>query len=199
VVSLIALYFCSWYRHSAFFRDDPVQKYLPEFKYRLNGFNPSSPSKSMGEAPITMFQLASHMSGLGRDWPSGTVANWPKDMFGGGPPPTNGHPFPSNAALLNAISNTGTISPPFSYPAYSNTGTGLLGLALVAANRAASKNPNIEPTEYAELLKRDLFDPMGLNGSHFLTTEANKHLVVAPSLAPEVVVRPTQFFTSNLT
>ena len=28
-----------------------------------------------------------------------------------------------------------------------------------------------------------------MNGSHFLTTNENKHLVVAPSLAPEVAVR----------
>ena len=166
-----------------------MEKYLPEFKYRLNGFDPSSPAASMEEAPITLFQLASHMSGLGRDWPSGNVANWPKDMFGGGPPPTNGLPFPTHESLYNAISETGLISPPFSYPAYSNTGTGLLGLALVAANRAASKTPLKEPTVYADLLKRDLFDPMGMNGSHFLTTEANKHLVVVPSFAPEVVVR----------
>lgn len=133
------------------------------------------------------------MSGLGRDWPSGTVANWPKDMFGGGPPPTNGLPFPDHASLYKAISNTMLVSPPFSYPAYSNTGTGLLGMALVAANRAASKNPAQEPLDYAALIKRDVFDPMGLNGSHFLTTEANKHLVVAPSFAPEVVVRLIYF------
>lgn len=136
------------------------------------------------------------MSGLGRDWPSGTVANWPKDMFGGGPPPTNGLPFPDHASLYKAISNTMLVSPPFSYPAYSNTGTGLLGMALVAANRAASKNPAQEPLDYAALIKRDVFDPMGLNGSHFLTTEVNKHLVVAPSLAPEVVVRLLQPFPS---
>lgn len=128
------------------------------------------------------------MSGLGRDWPSGTVHNWPKDMFGGGPPPTNGLPFPSHESLYKAISTTGLISPPYSYPAYSNTGTGLLGMALTAANRAASANPGTEPADFAALMQRDVFDAMGLNGSHFLTTEDNKHLVVVPSLAPEVAV-----------
>lgn len=134
------------------------------------------------------------MSGLGRDWPSGTVVNWPKDMYGGGPPPTNGLPFPDHASLYKAISNTMLVSPPFSYPAYSNTGTGLLGMALVAANRAASENPAHEPVDYAALIKRDVFDTMGLNGSHFLMTEANKHLVVVPSFAPEVAVCPEYFF-----
>lgn len=170
-------------------RDDPVEKYLPQFKYRSTGFDPSAQQTSTTDAPITLFQLASHMSGLGRDWPSGTVANWPTDMSGGGPPPTNGLPFPDHASLYKAVTRTGLTSPPFSYPAYSNTGTGLLGLALVAANRAASKNPDKEPTEYAALLQRDLFDPMGLNGSHFLANEDNKHLLVTPSYAPEVVVR----------
>jgi len=167
--------------------DNPVEKYLPEFKYRLSGFDPSSPSTSTKDAPITLFQLASHMSGLGRDWPVGTVPNWPKDVFGMGPPPTNGLPFPDHAALYNAVSKTGLTSPPFTYPAYSNTGTALLGMALVAANRAASKDPAKEPTTYAELVRRDLFDTIGMNDSHFLATEANKHLVVTPSFAPEVV------------
>lgn len=61
-------------------------------------------------------------------------------------------------------------------------------MALVAANRAASEDPSAEPDNYADLLKRDIFGPMGLNGSHFLTTDRNKHLIVVPSLAPEVAV-----------
>jgi len=165
--------------------DDPVEKYLPQFKPRLDGFDPTKKiSPSAGSAPITVFQLASHMSGLGRDWPPGTVSQWPDNMFGGGPPPTNGLPFPSHEALYEAISETRLVSPPWAYPAYSNTGTGVLGLTMVAANRAAF-GPH-QPDNYADLVKQDIFEPMGLNGSHFVTTEANKHLIVAPSLAPEV-------------
>lgn len=103
----------------------------------------------------------------------------------------NGLPFPSHASLYKAISEATLVSPPSEYPSYSNTAAGLLGIALVAANRAASKNPTQEPTEWAQLIQRDVFDAMGLNGSHFLTTEANKHLVVTPSLAPEVAVSIT--------
>ena len=142
------------------------------------------PSKS--EAPITLFQLASHMSGLGRDWPPGTVAGWPFDMMGGGPPPINGLPFPSHEALFEATEKHHLTSPPHSYPAYSNTGTALLGLALVAANQMAYGHK--EPGTYADLLRRDIFDPLGMNGSHFLATDANKHLVVVPSLTPELAV-----------
>ena len=133
---------------------------------------------------MTLWQLATHTSGLGRDWPPGVVADWPENMFGGGPPPTNGHPFPSHQALFDAIATYRLVSPPGTYPAYSNTGTGLLGVALEAAARAASG----EALSYAELLQRDIFAPMRLNGSHFLTTAANKHLVVVPSVGPEVAV-----------
>ncbi|PSR83958.1 hypothetical protein PHLCEN_2v5562 [Hermanssonia centrifuga] len=165
--------------------DDPVDEYLPHFTPRLDGFTPHS--RPQGHSPITLFQLASHMSGLGRDWPPGTVSEWPFNIHGGGPPPTNGHPFPTHESLYDAISAHHLTSPPWSYPAYSNTGTGLLGLALVAANRMASEHPEREPHTYAALLKRDIFDPMRLNGSHFLTTDENKDIVVIPSIAPEVV------------
>ncbi|KAJ7840750.1 beta-lactamase/transpeptidase-like protein [Mycena leptocephala] len=167
--------------------DDPVKKYLPDFKPRLD-----SSSLSSVELPVTLFQLATHMSGLGRDWPPGNVANWPKDLFGAGPPPTNGLPFPDHASLFRAIEKNPLVSHPYAIPGYSNTGIGALGLALVAANRIV--NGPKEPSSYAELLKRDIFDPLGLNGSHFLTTDGNKHLVVVPSLAPEVAVR---FLFSN--
>ncbi|KAJ7250691.1 hypothetical protein C8J57DRAFT_1354542, partial [Mycena rebaudengoi] len=120
--------------------------------------------------PITHFQLATHMSGLRRDWPPGNVANWPKAMIGAGPPPTNGPglPFPTQNLL--------------SAPSKKPTRIGVLGLALVAANRLV--NGKSEPSSYAALLKKDIFGPLGLNESHFLTTEFNKHFVVVPSLAP---------------
>lgn len=126
------------------------------------------------------------MSGLGRDWPAGTVSDWPRSLVGGGPPPTNGLPFPSHSSLYEAIRNHHTTSPPNTNPAYSNTGTALLGMALVAANKAALEPDG--PSTYAELVKRDIFEPLGMNDSHFLATDANKHLVVVPSKAPEVAV-----------
>ncbi|KAI0324258.1 beta-lactamase/transpeptidase-like protein [Cubamyces sp. BRFM 1775] len=164
--------------------DDPVDKYLKDFKFRSDGLAPHDGAVP-NAPPITLFQLATHMSGLGRDWPPGVVKDWPHSMQGGGPPPTNGHPFPSHQALYDAIAKHHLTSPPWYYPAYSNTGTGVLGLALAAASRAAA-GAHAPPLTYADLLARDLFVPMGLNGSHFLTTEANKHLVVVPSVGPEV-------------
>ncbi|KAI8977721.1 beta-lactamase/transpeptidase-like protein [Trametes punicea] len=162
---------------------DPVDKFLKDFQYRPDGLAPGSNSTSH-RAPITLFQLASHISGLGRDWPAGTAAHWPHDITGGGPPPVNGKPFPSQDSLLKAISQHHLVSPPWHYPAYSNTGIGVLGLALASASSLADENSLT--LSHAELLKRDIFRPMGLNGSHFLVTEANKHLVVVSSVEPEV-------------
>ncbi|KAJ7643236.1 beta-lactamase/transpeptidase-like protein [Mycena rosella] len=164
--------------------EDPVEKYIPGFTHNSGSLTSPGELLSSKKDPITLFQLATHMSGLGRDWPPGNVANWPRDLQGAGPPPTNGLPFPENAALFRSITENPLISPPFTWPIYSNAGTGLLGLALLEADRAA-RNAT-ESMSYADLVKRDIFDPLGMNGSHFLTSEVNKHLVVVPSLAPEV-------------
>ena len=162
-----------------------MDKYIPGFQYRLDGPNPHTTTAVQEKVPVTLYQLLTHMSGLGRDWPPGTVSRWPHDMAGGGPPPTNGHPFPSHQDLLDAIARHHLTSPPWSYPAYSNTGAGLLGLALAAAGSVLNGSATLS---YAELLQRDVFEPMGLNGSHFLTTAENRHLVVVPSVGPEVAV-----------
>ncbi|KAI1793717.1 beta-lactamase/transpeptidase-like protein [Ganoderma leucocontextum] len=164
--------------------DDSIDKYAPGFRYGITGLDEASTSNAESNPPITLRQLATHMSGLGRDWPPGTVSGWPHDMSGMGPPPTNGLPFPSYDDLFDSIAKQHLISPPGTYPAYSNAGTALLAYALAKASTTASGLS--EKISYADLLKRDIFEPMGLNGSHFLATAANKHLVVVPSLAPEV-------------
>ncbi|EJD47160.1 beta-lactamase/transpeptidase-like protein [Auricularia subglabra TFB-10046 SS5] len=155
--------------------DDPIEKYIPSFKYRPGAFSPSPPHQDLPQrqAPITIFQLATHLSGMGRDWPSGTVKNWPHDL--------NGYV----STLLDAIANTRLTNPPNTYPQYSNTGmpTGFMGMVLVAANR--KKFGPKEPSTFGELIKRDVFDPLGMKGSHFLTTDENKDRVVVASYQPE--------------
>ncbi|RDX46309.1 beta-lactamase/transpeptidase-like protein [Lentinus brumalis] len=165
--------------------DDPIDKYIKDFRYLATGLDENAPFASHEQPPMTLRQLASHMSGIGRDWPPGTVANWPHSMAGMGPPPTNGLPFPSYDDLLKSIAEHHLVSPPGAYPAYSNAGTALLAYALASASSAASGDAT--KIHYADLLKRDIFEPMRLNGSSFSVTEANKHLIVVPSLAPEVV------------
>ncbi|KAJ6590024.1 beta-lactamase/transpeptidase-like protein [Mycena vulgaris] len=164
--------------------EDPVEKYIPGFRHNPGSLTSPGESLSSKTDSITLLQLATHMSGLGRDWPPGNVENWPLDFHGAGPPPTNGLPFPEDAALVRSIAENPLISPPFTWPIYSNAGTGMLGLALLEADRAA-RNAT-ESISYADLLQRDIFGPLGMNGSHFLASEANKNLVVVPSLAPEI-------------
>ncbi|KAH9941734.1 beta-lactamase/transpeptidase-like protein [Epithele typhae] len=156
--------------------DDRVDKHLPEFKYTTRGLDPDQSYPSPDEEPITLAQLASHMSGMGRDWPPGTATDWPHSMTGGGPPPTNGLPFPSREAVMQDMPNHPFASVPWDQPIYSNVGIGVLGLALAEADRAASGRETA--LTHAELLKRDIFDPMGLNGSHFLSTDATKDKIV---------------------
>lgn len=181
-------------------RDDPVSKYLPEFKYRLDGYSPGPETVSDPQnTPITLLQLASHMSGLGRDWPAGTASDWPETTDGGGPPPENGLPFPTHEELFKDIQKHRLVSPPFAYPSYSNTGIGVLGLALVAANRAASNDPLREPDTWAKLVKRDVFEPLGLNGSHFLATDENSANVVVPSVEPDYAVSRSSGLASSST
>ncbi|RPD61394.1 beta-lactamase/transpeptidase-like protein [Lentinus tigrinus ALCF2SS1-6] len=163
--------------------DDPVERYIKDFKYHLGGLDPEQPYSSQREAPITLAQLATHMSGLGRDWPSGTAHNWPHDVSGGGPPPMNGLPFPTQESFFHSIEEHYTVSPPWAYPQYSNTGFGLLGLALAEAASAAYGTQ----LTHAELLQRDVFDPLGMNHSHFLATDANKGSIVVPSFDSDIV------------
>lgn len=167
-------------------RDDPVNKYLEDFKYSLRGLDPDQPYPSPEEAPITLAQLASHMSGMGRDWPPGTASGWPLDTAGGGPPPMNGRPFPYEEDVLRDMPTHPFVASPWTLPSYSNTGLGVLGLALAAADRAASGRA--VALTHAELLKRDVFDPMGLDGSHFLATDNNRHRLVVSSVESDVVV-----------
>ncbi|TFK92334.1 beta-lactamase/transpeptidase-like protein [Polyporus arcularius HHB13444] len=163
--------------------DDPVEKYIKGFKYRLDALDPEQPHPSRAEAPITLAQLAAHMSGLGRDWPSGTAHDWPHELTGGGAPPENGLPFPTSERFFHSISEQYLVSPPWAYPSYSNTGFGVLGVALAEAASAAYGTK----LNHAELLKRDIFEPLGMNGSHFLATDANKHMVVVPSFEQDIV------------
>ncbi|TBU57475.1 beta-lactamase/transpeptidase-like protein [Dichomitus squalens] len=165
--------------------DDPVDKYLEDFRYRLDGLDPHGPQPTPEEAPITLLQLATHMSGLGRDWPPGSAANWPYEVSGGGPPPDNGRPFPTYEALFDDLPKHHLVSYPWTYPSYSNTGVGILGLALAAASSAA--DGNYSRISHADLLQRDIFGPLGLNGSHFLATDQNKDSIVISSVMPEVV------------
>ncbi|KAJ7775676.1 beta-lactamase/transpeptidase-like protein [Mycena maculata] len=165
--------------------DDPVDKFLLDFSYASGGWA----DRGETSGPITLRQLASHMSGLTREFPRGNMKNWPHSMEGTGPPPMNGCPFPTTEQMLKGLKKYPLTIPMYSYPVYSNVGMAVLGQVAVAANEAFEKSQNIpdSPTTWAGLAERDIFDPLGLNGSSFVVTPNNKaHVAVASKDSHEV-------------
>lgn len=172
-------------------RDDPVSKHLPSYAPNFTSFTTLSPTL---EPVVTLRDLASHTSGLGRDWPPGALAQFPNSTEGSAPPPDNGLPFPTLEGVLDAVQKYSLVNPPGVWPSYSNTGLGILGQALVAANHKWEQRQGLEnpPSSVAELMLRDVFSPLGMNGSTYLATPENVHAVVVPSFESDVVVSATQ-------
>ncbi|KAJ7166073.1 beta-lactamase/transpeptidase-like protein [Mycena filopes] len=172
--------------------DDPVHKYLPDFSYASGGWSSGSDDE-FSSGPITLRQLATHMSGLTREFPRGDMPDWPHSLEGTGAPPTNGRPFPTSDELLAGLKQYPLTVPTYTYPVYSNVGIALLGQVAVAANRAfeqqqrGSGSASKSPTTWPELAQRDIFDPLGLNGSGFVVTPQNQpHVAVASADSYEV-------------
>ncbi|KAJ6544346.1 beta-lactamase/transpeptidase-like protein [Mycena capillaripes] len=168
--------------------DEPVDKFFPDFSYASGGWGdiPDAREKS---GPVTLRQLASHMSGLSRDFPRANMKNWPHSLEGSGPPGSNGCPFPTTEQLINGLKKYPLAVPMYSYPVYSNVGMAFLGQVAVAANREFEKYNNLtgSPATWAILAQRDIFDPLGLNGSSFVVTPQNKaHVAVASKHSYEV-------------
>lgn len=152
---------------------------------------PSYASHQASTLPPTLLELATHMSGLGRDWPAGESPEWPYAVDCLGPPPVNCHKFPTPEKLLQAIRDTAAVSPPWTEPGYSNTATGLLGLALLEAAKAfykGGRGGKEPPKDFADLARRWMFEPLGMKDSHYLMTQANKAQVVCPSHGGDVTV-----------
>lgn len=113
---------------------DPVEKYFPEVKMVQDRF-PDAP-------PITLIQLATHTSGLGREpdntetYVTGAVKDWEK-------------------TLIAALPHTHYIFEPGTRFSYSNIGYAILGAAL---SRAAG-----EP--YLDYIPKHIFQPLGMTHS----------------------------------
>lgn len=125
---------------------DPVEKYFPEIKL-VQGRYPDAP-------PITLIQLATHTSGLGREpddtekYVTGAAADWEK-------------------TLIAALPHTHCIYEPGTRFSYSNIGYAILGAAL---GRAAG-----EP--YLEYVPKHIFQPLGMTHSALeLNAEIRPHL-----------------------
>jgi CubicO group peptidase (beta-lactamase class C family) len=126
---------------------DPVEKYFPEIK-TVQGRFPDAP-------PITLIQLATHTSGLGREpdntetYVTGAVGDWEK-------------------TLIAALPHTHYIYEPGTRFSYSNIGYAILGAAL---GRAAA-----EP--YTEYVPKHIFQPLGMTHSAL-----ERNAAIVPHLA----------------
>jgi CubicO group peptidase (beta-lactamase class C family) len=75
--------------------------------------------------------------------------------------------MPNVTSILKAVAKYPLVNLPWSYPIYSNTAMALLGAANIAANKLASANPDSEPQTHEDLVNRDIFKPLGFDGSFF--------------------------------
>jgi len=148
--------------------DDPVTKFIPNFTHPSYGWsdflggNDYAPANS----PITLRQLSSHLSGLGRDYPPEDFGEpWPRPLA----VEDNDDKLKalmdvvSEKEFLNAVATYPLVAPQWSFPIYSNTGFDVLGLC----NLGADKLTTGKERTYRELLQDDVFDPLGLNSSFY--------------------------------
>ncbi|KAJ6575319.1 beta-lactamase/transpeptidase-like protein [Mycena capillaripes] len=147
--------------------DDPVTKFLPNFTYPSYSWSDFLNGREYvpDNSPITLRQLASHLSGIGRDYPPQDVGEtWPTPFL----VEDEHHEFNGLVdrnldELMNAIATIPLAAPQYTFPIYSNAGFDLLGLCNAAAHNLATGK---EKT-YRELIQDDVFDPLGLNSSFY--------------------------------
>ncbi|KAK7064062.1 beta-lactamase domain-containing protein [Favolaschia claudopus] len=153
--------------------DDPVTKFFPNFTHPSYGWQEYLNGKddASSDSPITLRQLASHLSGIGRDYPPSDVGlPWPRPLDLNAVGNDTEIPDVSTREFLDAIAKYPLVAPQYTFPIYSNTGMDLLGLCNVAANTLATGKERT----YRELMQDDIFAPLGLKHSFYEIP--NQHL-----------------------
>ncbi|KAF5342267.1 hypothetical protein D9611_001309 [Ephemerocybe angulata] len=157
--------------------DDPADKYLagfttPDADYKwADALSARAPKPKDGltgpSSKVTLRQLATHTSGLQRDYPVNYLQEWPSSNWTSTP----AGPLALEKVVADLAKNP-LVNLPNSVPVYSNVGFGLLGLANIVAN-AKSKGAAgaTEPKTHKELIQRDIFDVFGLKSSFFRAPE----------------------------
>ncbi|KAF8216007.1 beta-lactamase/transpeptidase-like protein [Mycena galopus ATCC 62051] len=117
------------------------------------------------KSPITLRQLASHLSGLGRDYPPDDFGEpWPRPLaVEDRDDKLQALMDVSPEEFLNAVAKFPLVAPQYTFPIYSNTGFDVLGLCNVGAAQLFTG----QAKNYSELLQDDVFDPLGLNSSFY--------------------------------
>lgn len=163
--------------------DEPIINYIPELKYKTQELSDADQK----DQQITFRMLMSHMAGLGREHPDGDATDhWPEELGPNLPPGLNGLPFPNVSDLLRGVAKRHLIMSPYKFPSYSNTGFGILGAAIHASAKKIENDK--APESYAALIKRDIFDKIGMKDSSFLADNSNRDHIVVPSVHSEEVV-----------
>ncbi|KAJ6504417.1 beta-lactamase/transpeptidase-like protein, partial [Mycena vulgaris] len=148
--------------------DDSVTKFLPNFTHPTYGWSDflNGNEYASERAPITLRQLASHLSGLGRDYPPADIGRtWPGplDLEENVVDELLGRSNGSWERLFEAVAKYPLVAPQMTFPVYSNTGFDVLGQCNLAADSLATG----QTITYRELMKRDVFEPLGLESSFY--------------------------------
>ncbi len=110
--------------------------------------------------------------GISRDYPTTNFASWPHVSKSEALPVTHFvDDFHTTELevdrpaqdILTALAKKPLVTLPYSFPIYSNTGMDLLGLSNLGAERLVNKST----ITHNEMVKRDIFEPLGLNGSFY--------------------------------
>lgn len=152
-----------------------MQKFLTNFTYNTQSWKEyinHEQSNDTDSDPITLRQLASHMSGIGRDLPAENYDSWPPQNPSGVP-----SVLPTLQGELESVAQLPLIAPSYSFPAYSNTGFSILGASLAAADNST----------YTGIVARDVFTPLAMNGSSFYVTDQNRAQLAIPRDGTEIV------------
>jgi len=96
---------------------------------------------------------------------------------------------------LTYVSEYPLVTRPSTFTVYSNIAFTLLGTVNVVANNQSCNSTAQEPKTHKELLKRDVFDPLGLKSSFFDNPTPEQYdRIVVPANNSEWAVRHVQFF-----
>lgn len=142
--------------------DDPIEKYLPEFKIR---------SRFPDARPATFREVAAHYSGLPREAPMLHEYQFTDD-------------FPSVEDQLKSLSVSEMLLPAMTVYSYSNLGYDIMGLALsrvakqpydqyVAAQILKPLGMNLSGFALTEQMKKHLavgYEPAGPDGTHEISS-----------------------------
>ncbi|KAJ7170077.1 beta-lactamase/transpeptidase-like protein [Mycena filopes] len=154
--------------------DDPVSKFLPTFTTPSYGWSEylNGTESTPNDSPITLRQLASHLAGIGRDYPPYDNKSTMNDTL---------------EALLEAVEKYPLVAPQYTFPIYSNAAMNLLGHCNLVADISATRKEK----NYAELIHDGIFKPLGLKHSFYEVPDD----LAAQIAIPSSVSDPTAAFS----